>query len=895
MDVGLDRLRDALVTRYTIERQLGQGGMSTVYLARDVRHDRQVAVKVLKPELAAVIGAERFLQEIRVTAHLQHPHILPLFDSGEADSFLFYVMPYLEGESLRERLTREKQLPVDEAIEITREAASALDYAHRHKVIHRDIKPENILLEDGQTVVADFGIALAVTEAGGNRLTETGLSLGTPQYMSPEQATADRELDARSDIYSLACVLYEMLTGEPPYTGNTVQAIIAKVLTDQPRRLCLSRSSVPAHVETAVHRALAKLPADRFATALQFADALTRPAAVPASAAPATLVAGPAAAPPLRRPWQYGFLAGVAALALLTGVLVDRRLGRTPTPHAPVTRLQVALPAGEQLATYNGGDVTLSPDGSQLGIVTVGERGRQIYLRALDELEARPFGSAATGGLVSPFFSPDGRWMAYYQPNGNRLLKSPVTGGRPTPIGQIPAYAQGGSWGENDQIVVGSAAGLVALPASGGVPRPMTRADPGESHSWPEVLPGGKAVIFTIMSGPLASRNARLAVAELASGKTTVLDLAGTYPRYAAPGYLLYVTADASLQAVPFDAVRFRVTGTPVALAQGVLVLNSGAADFTVAGGRVLVYVLGSARRRLMLVDRSGAAHLLTEQQEEYTSPAFSPDGLRVALQIGNLYPSDIWVVTLGSRTMSRITLGGLNMYPAWSPNGRRLLFTSDRVGHVQRLYTTAADGSGGAQLLFSGKGPVWEGTWLPDGRSLVYRDAAPNTNRDIWYRPQRGDTTPQPVATTTFDERMPAVSPDGHWVAYVSDESGRDEVYVRPLPPQGGGRWQVSPDGGTQPVWARSARELFYIHGTNLFVASIRTTPTFSVGDRRLLVTGDVFQMGQNQHTNFDVSPDGGRFVMVGSGSGESPRIVAVVNWLEELKARARAQAPLP
>ena len=268
------RLTAALADRYLIERELGQGGMATVLLAQDLRHDRRVAVKVLKPELAAVIGAERFLQEIKVTAHLQHPHILPLFDSGEADGFLFYVMPFIEGESLRDRLSREKQMPVEEAVEITRAVASALDYAHRHKLIHRDIKPENILLHDGQPVVADFGITLAVSVAGGHRITQTGLSLGTPQYMSPEQATADRELDGRTDIYSLGCVLYEMLAGDPPHTGTTVQAVIAKVLTDVPRSVRLSRPSVPAHVEAAVHQALEKLPADRFATATQFAEAL---------------------------------------------------------------------------------------------------------------------------------------------------------------------------------------------------------------------------------------------------------------------------------------------------------------------------------------------------------------------------------------------------------------------------------------------------------------------------------------------------------------------------------------------------------------------------------------------------------------------------------------------
>src|SRR3989440_3209058 len=286
-----ERLEAALAEHYAIDRELGAGGMATVYRARDLKHDRHVAVKVLRPELAAVLGIDRFLSEIRVTAHLQHPHILPLFDSGQAGGLIYYVMPYVEGESLRQRLEREQQLPIDVAVGLTADVAEALDYAHRHGVVHRDIKPENVLFQDGQAVVADFGIALAVSAAAGSRLTETGLSLGTPQYMSPEQATGDRLIDARSDIYSLGAVLYEMLAGEPPHTGPTVQSVIAKVVTARPRPLRQLRESVPPHVEAAVLKALAKLPADRFQTAAQLVDALARPgwSGVSAAAAPERL------------------------------------------------------------------------------------------------------------------------------------------------------------------------------------------------------------------------------------------------------------------------------------------------------------------------------------------------------------------------------------------------------------------------------------------------------------------------------------------------------------------------------------------------------------------------------------------------------------------------------
>src|SRR5213596_2312469 len=288
MSDPLERLGAALAEHYAIEREIGAGGMATVYLAQDLRHDRAVALKVLRPELAAVIGAERFLAEIKLTANLQHPHILPLFDSGEADAFLFYVMPFVEGESLRDRLVREKQLPIADALRITAEVASALDYAHRHGVIHRDIKPENVMLHDGQALVADFGIALAASKAGGARMTETGMSLGTPHYMSPEQAMGEREITARSDVYALGAVLYEMLSGDPPFTGSTAQAIVARVVTESPRPLLPQRHTIPPHVEAAVLTALEKLPADRFATAALFAEALANPTATRPTARPGT-------------------------------------------------------------------------------------------------------------------------------------------------------------------------------------------------------------------------------------------------------------------------------------------------------------------------------------------------------------------------------------------------------------------------------------------------------------------------------------------------------------------------------------------------------------------------------------------------------------------------------
>ncbi|MFL5518997.1 MAG: protein kinase domain-containing protein, partial [Gemmatimonadales bacterium] len=420
MSLAPDRLVDALADRYRIERELGAGGMATVYLAQDLRHDRRVAIKVLRPELAAVIGAERFLSEIRTTANLQHPNILALFDSGAADSFLFYVMPFIDGESLRERLRREKQLPVADAVRIATEVAGALAYAHRHNVIHRDIKPENILLHDGRALVADFGIALAATKAGG-RMTETGMSLGTPHYMSPEQAMGEREITARSDVYALGCVTYEMLVGEPPFTGPTAQAIIAKVMSVEPAGLTGQRKSIPPAVEAAVFTALEKIPADRFATAAEFASAL-------ASEHPTRARTAVRSVPRLRR---RGWLptAATAAVTLLAGVLLGR--GLAPRGERTPAMIRATLDLGDSTVIRPVGNIRLAMAPSGRRVAFIGNDGADpvLWVRELDQPSARRLPD--TKGAFAPFFSPDGESVGFFTAAGGHTAMKviPAAGG----------------------------------------------------------------------------------------------------------------------------------------------------------------------------------------------------------------------------------------------------------------------------------------------------------------------------------------------------------------------------------------------------------------------------------------------------------------------------------
>jgi serine/threonine-protein kinase len=870
-----ERVQTALADRYRIERELGAGGMATVYLAHDPRHNRKVAIKVLHPELAAILGAERFLKEIEVTANLQHPHILPLFDSGEADGLLYYVMPCVEGESLQEKLEREKQLSIEQSIEIAEAVAKALDYAHRRDVIHRDIKPANILLHEGQPVVSDFGIALAVSAAGGRRLTETGLSLGTPEYMSPEQAAGERAIDARSDLYSLGCVLYEMLLGEPPHTGPTAQSIIAKVITDEPRRITKLRKTVPGQVEYAVHRALAKLPADRFATASEFAEALTDRSAAqtwPGFAAPAEVDGWTRFA--VRQRWLRW--AVPLSLAVLAGAAAWGWLRPTPSPRPALARFELLFPAGESW-TGQRHAIALSPDGSNIAYVGEGAGGQGLFLRPIDQLEAQFL--PGTQGAQDPFFSPDGQWVGFARVSG--LTKVPVAGGSPVTIVEYPE-PRGAAWGDDDVILFGSTSGLWRVPAEGGDAVHLTElnADRGELlHSRPELLPGGRAVLFTIGTG--GPEETQVAALSLETGEVTYL-FRGMVPRYCETGHVVYGRPDGVLMAVPFDPAQLQATGASVSLVDDVMVKPTGTMDFAVSRNGSLVYQRGTmATRTVVMVDRRGTEEPLIEAQNVYVSPRFSPDGTRLAIGVGVPPTRQIWIYEMAEGTMVPLTFEGHNYYPVWTPDGERVTFASETPNSVDIAWLRS-DGSGASeQLLANGRWNYPE-SWSPDGRHLLYRDQDPNVQRDIWVLTVDGASAPRPFFQLPSQEESPEVSPDGHWLAYASDMSGRYEVYVSGFP-EPGRRRQVSLDGGTEPVWSRDGNELFYRSGEALVAAAVETTPDFRVLAREVLFEGSYSLWPY--HSNYDVLPNGQTFVMIKPVEDESARLVVVLNWFEELR----------
>ncbi|HET9151900.1 MAG TPA: protein kinase [Gemmatimonadales bacterium] len=890
-------LSQALADRYRLERELGEGGMATVYLAEDLKHHRQVAIKVLKPELAAAIGAERFLREIQTLAALQHPHILGLIDSGEAGGSTYYVMPYVDGESLRDRLAREQQLPVEEAVRITRDVADALEYAHQRGVVHRDIKPGNILLHGAHALVMDFGIALAVSNTAGTRMTESGMSLGTPQYMSPEQAMGARELGPRTDVYALGAVLYEMLTGDPPFSASTAQAIVAKVMTEKPVAPSRVRERVPMPLEHAVLIALEKVPADRFPTAAAFSAAIRENETGPDSG-------GRAAWPELAAPaWQRRpFLAVCGAAAVLAGVAAWGWL--RPAPRQPVLRYSMGMVPGQAIREGEGGlNVTFSPDGSKLVYVGSGSAGTQLWLRARDGLDAVPV--AGTDNAINPYFSPDGRRIAFSDRTTNALKVVPVSGGPATTLSMPGSGAGGGGvWGSDGWIYHDSERGISRIRPEGGASELIVPYDSiaGEvGFGWPDLLPDGKVLLYR--SRHDADVNAYSIVAfNLRTHARRVLTK-GVMARYVAPGYLVYLRADGAVLAATLDPDELAITGQPVPILDGVMVKGSGSADLAISRTGTLAYVAGPAGagvvNEVVLAGRdSSVAHLspaLTFAAPTIPSVSLSPDGSRLALVVLDSSFASIWVKQLPSGPLARLSgTEAQALRPQWTPDGRSVMYVAaPGGGRPQALWRRRADGSGSAEPVLRSSRDVVDGAYSRDGRWLVYTIAADSQNFDIFVQRTAGDTTAIPLLTGPAYEQSATLSPDAKWLAYTSDESGRSEVYVVPFPAAASARWQVSISGGIAPRWAHSGRALYFENPIGeLMEVPLGQGVTFTPGEARPILPPAQQSIGV---PNYDLTPDDRRFVRVritpvnqAPGGG---RIVMVEHWTDELRDRMQTR----
>ena len=877
-----DRLTAALADRYRIERELGQGGMATVYLAEDLKHDRKVAIKVLRPELAAVIGAERFLAEIKTTANLQHPHILPLHDSGQVNGTVFYVMPYVEGESLRDRLTREKQLPVVDAVRIATEVAGALDYAHRQGVIHRDIKPENILIHDGRALVADFGIALAASRGeGGSRMTETGMSLGTPHYMSPEQALGERNLDARSDVYALGCVLHEMLTGEPPFTGPTAQAVIARVMNSAPEPVTALRKAVPDDVADAILTALEKLPADRFATAAEFASALAGNDIVPGRRRSAARSRVPAS--PMRFLWP-------AALALAVAVAAWGWL--RPAPEAPASILSIPTPSLGGAGSFLLRVLGLTPDGRTLLYVDQVDGEARLVRRPLDRAEATPL-PGVPALFAGPVISPDGREFVALSGLGTQAFRFPIEGGTGKPLPRDLPWSMIMTWGSDGSLWLSPQSdvskGIARVLPTGEVTHPF--GPELASFSLQQILPGDRYGLA--VRAPVGTSFGPPFVLDLETGGITPVMAADVVEvRYSA-GLLVYVLPNGNMEAARFDLRARRMSGPPVVIATDVSLTGGGTAQVAVAANGTVAYV-PDAPRSLVLVDRAGNARVAASEGQNFHIPRFSPDGRRLLTDFTTADGRDVWQVDLATGGLSRVTFDRDGHDATWEPDGRHIAYISaSRSGGALTLYRTLPGRASEVDSLISSTAIAYTGVWLPDRSAIVTggNSLAGDSRGDIAIIRSAGRGPVEPLVATRFEESFPAVSRDGRWLAYTSDQTGSNEVYLRPLDRQGD-ELRVSLAGGSEPVWGPDGGELFYRaprgNAAVLVSATLALNPEPAVTERRELF--DVSAMATTTpHSNYDISPDGRTFAMV--RTNPSSRIVVIQN-LPALVARIRGGA---
>jgi len=873
---------------------IGAGGMGEVYKARDTRLDRIVAIKVLpdhlsnKPDLR-----ERFEREARTIASLNHPHICTLHDIGHQDGIDYLVMEYVEGETLAQRLTK-GPLPLDQTLKYAIEIADALDKAHRKGITHRDLKPGNIMLTKSGTKLLDFGLAklrqgavsqvpLSERPTASDSITAQGTILGTLQYMASEQVEGG-EVDSRTDIFAFGVVVYEMATGKKAFEGKSQASVIGAILKDDPPPISSLQPMTPPALDRVVKKCLAKNPEERWQNAHDLMSELKWIAegGSQVSSLPTVPTKG------IRALGLRGLLLSAGTLLLVAAItsLAVWNLKPSPAPlQQPVSRFTITLPPGQQLAGLgNGAAVALSPDGAHLAYAAIQSGSQQIYLRAMDGLEARPV--PGTEGAVAPFFSPDGQWLGFFA--GEKLKKVSVNGGPAVTLANVSANSvAGGSWGSQGIIAFSptQAEPLQQVSDAGGTAQPLTRLENGDiTHRWPELLPGGKAVLFT--AGTQAKQ---VAVHPIPTGERRNLVQGGTNPRYAPPGHLVYAQGG-SLMAVPFDPQRLTVTGAAVPVVEGVVQsLTTGAAQYSVSATGSLVYVPGgaqAAQRRLVWVDRKGMEQALPAPPHAYRYPRFSPDGQRVAVTIEES-ESNIWLYDLARDTLTRLTSqGSLNLMGAWTPDGKRIAFLSDKEGPLN-LFWQLADGSGGLERLTTSQSTQAPNSWSPDGQLLAYMELNLTTGYDIWVL-RLSDRKAQPFLRTPFNEAAPRFSPDGRWLAYASDESGRYEIYVQ-LYPGPGGKWQISTDGGTEPVWNRNGRELFYRSGDKMMAVDIATQPSFAAGKPRMLFAGQYLPT-PTTFPNYDVSPDGQRFLMLKpteQARAAPTQINVVLNWFEELKQK--------
>ncbi len=878
---------------YEIQSPLGVGGMGEVYRARDTRLERTVAIKILPQQLSNdPIRKQRFEREAKTISGLNHPHICVLHDVGSQDGVDYLVMECVEGETLAKRLEK-GSLPLEQVLRYGAQIADALDKAHRYGVVHRDLKPGNVMLTATGVKLLDFGLAKtaaplvdgATLTAAAQKtpVTEEGTIVGTFQYMSPEQVEG-KELDGRSDIFSLGAVLYEMVTGQRAFQGKSQLSVASAILEKEPAPISSVKPLTPPVLDHAIKKCLAKLPDERWQSASDLASELKW---ITEGDSQITL-APTGAAKGIRALGRRALIVSLGTLLFGAAIasLVTWNLKPLPPPR-PVSRTVITLPPGQRLAQLNQPAIALSPDGTHLVYVAVQGGRQQLYLRTMDSLEATPI--LGTEGAAHPFFSPDGQWLGFFA--NQKLKKISVRGGAAQTLADA-TLSNGASWRSQGTIAFSAATSsfLQQVPEAGGEPQELTHLEAGEvSHRWPEFLPGGKAMLFAASTSSFSWSNSRIAVQSIGTGARQYLQQAGSQPHYASSGHLVYAQGS-TLMAVPFDAQSLAVTGPAAPVVEGVLQSpSSGAAQYSISVTGSLVYILGGVQanqRRLVWVTRTGAEQPVPAPARAYLFPRVSPDGRRVVVATTE-NETQLWLYDISREALTRFTFeGAVNLNGIWTPDGKRITFQSSKDG-VPTVYWQKADGSGGLERLTTGQNSNFPVSWSPDGQVLAFVEVNPTTQRDLWVL-RMDDRKTEPFLKTKFDESVARFSPDGHWLAYISNELGRYEIYVQPYPGPGG-KWLISTEGGTEPAWNPNGREIFYRNGDKMMAVDIATEPSFAVGKPHVLFAGP-YEPSPATSPNYDVSPDGQRFLMLKPSEQEAAaptQINVVLNWFEELKRR--------
>jgi serine/threonine-protein kinase len=905
---------------YEILSAIGAGGMGEVYRAKDTRLKRDVAIKVLPDSFATdPERLARFHREAELLATLNHPNIAAVYGLEQADGTTAIVLELIDGETLADLIAR-GPLAAGDAWPIARQIAEALDAAHEKGVIHRDLKPANIKVTPNATVkVLDFGLAAVVQGSNEQEVnathsptltlaaTRAGVILGTAAYMSPEQASG-KSADKRSDIWSFGVVLWEMLTGKRLFEGETISHTLAFVITKEP-----DWTALPANTPPSIHRLLRRclekdrkrrLPDIRTAR-LEIDEALT----APSSTAFVTTSSPVLTQGRWRRALPWALTA--TTLAVLGSVLALWPPWRTATAPTPV-RLSSEMGADTSLALPGapGANLALSPDGKVLVFAAAksGATESQLYVRRLDQLQAT--GLSGTDEARNPFFSPDGQWIGFFA-RGN-LKKISVTGGAAVTLCDAPA-GRGGAWAEDGTIAFtpsgNPSVSLLRVSSAGGKPEPLTKLADGELlQRWPQILPGGKSVLFTSNENAANFDEANIAVQPLPDGPRKIVQRGGYYGRYVASGHLLYMHGG-TMFAAPFNLDRLELTGQPVPALEGVnSSMGTGGAQFAVSGNGTIVYLSGQTAGNdapIMWMDQAGKSTQLRSTAANWSNPHFSPDGSRLAIDIAPAtgdFP-DVWVYEWTRDTLTRLTFDpAFDLKPVWTPDGRRIAFTATRsTAGTGNLWWQRADGTGDAERLTESKITQLAGSWHPSGKYLAFQELSPQTGQDIMILPMEGDETsgwkpgkPTVFLNGPFNEVEPMFSPDGRWLAYFSNESGRPEVYVRPFPGPGG-KWQISTDGGLFPTWSRTRRELYYgTPGQNkIMVASYTVDGASFRADKPRVWSSGSFTFRPRQRP-FDLHPDGNRFALAtppeAQTAAKQDKVVFIFNFFDELRHLAPA-----